>query len=83
MLGKKEDEVIGVHAVIASDGRQLVVEERADGTSRIYDRDEAVVHGLALMTAASHHFQTAAEFSRTVEHARSEIVPMQVSNSLQ
>jgi hypothetical protein len=83
MLGQKQDEVIGINAVIGNDGRLLVVVEWADGTSRTFDRDEAVVHALAMLNAASHLYQTAAEFSRTVEHARSQIFPMQVSQSLQ
>ena len=65
-----------VNAVVANDGRLVVVVEWPDGTSRLLDRDEAVLLSLTMLKAASHLFPSATEFGQSIDAARGKVEPL-------
>jgi hypothetical protein len=76
-MQEPESGVIQAHAVIANDGRLLVILEFPDGQQRMLDRDAAVALGVTLLNVSSRLFPNAAEFSRTVDETRGMIQPLE------
>ncbi|HEY7334332.1 MAG TPA: hypothetical protein VH639_05580 [Bryobacteraceae bacterium] len=82
-MQEPESGVIQVHAVVANDGRLVVVLEFPDGHQRLLDRDAAVAFSLTVLNAAGRLFPTAAEFSRTIDQVRGVIEPMRAAPGIQ
>lgn len=72
-----------VNAIVANDGRLVVSVEWPDGQFRVLDRDEAVLLSLTMLNMAGHLFDTVAEFSQTIQQARSRIESLHPSSTLQ
>jgi len=66
--------VTQIHAVIAKDGRPVVVAEWPDGTQILFERDEAVRFSVTMLASAAKLFPTASEFSNIVSLAQSGIL---------
>jgi hypothetical protein len=77
-MQQPESGVIQAHAIVADDGRLLVVLEWPDGSQRLVDRDVAVGFALTVLAAAARLYPTAAEFSRTIDAARSHVIEFPV-----
>jgi hypothetical protein len=72
-----------VNAIVANDGRLVVTIEWPDGQFRVLDREEAVLLGLTTLNMAGRLFDTVAEFSQSVEHARGKIESLHPCSTLQ
>ena len=65
--------VMQVHAVIADDGRRVIILEWPNGDQLMFDRDEAIKTGLSMVSTASRLFGSVQEFERHFADARSAI----------
>ena len=65
--------IIQVIAVIANDGRPVVVVEWPSGDMQMVERDEAVLLGLTMLSVAAQLFPSAEQFGEKIAHARGQI----------
>jgi len=76
---QKEKYVTEVTAVIANDGRGVIVIQWPDGQQQLVERDEALRLFVTGLGAVSALYRTPEEFKTCVDLARAEAIPLEHS----
>ena len=82
-MREPESGAILAHAVIADDGRLMVILEFSDGHQRLLDRDAAVAAAITLLNVSSRLFPNAEEFSKAVNETRGKVQQFEAAPGVQ